>query len=326
VAARRWQITVGDDRYDVEVKRSWTGAIRLLVNGAEVVRRDSSMGSGQRILFPLGGRAATLAWITYGRGGVYYDLILDGRSLSTGEQARPAANPYETLGASWLIFFAIAAIFGAVLLFGALPELRLALEGREASARVTGGRVASSRSTTYYLRYTFVATDGDIRAAEGRVEYGTYHSTRVGDEIRVVYVPSAPEIQRPASFDERIWIFGLAGMFGAGLPFTAVMVWRAYRLRAMRAALADRGVRTSATVTKISKELANQGTRHISYTYEDGEGRLRKGRSPRLFVEEASAYSPGSVAAIAYDANDPGNSVWIGSADPKSTPWVITAK
>ena len=192
---------------------------------------------------------------------------------------------------------------------------------------MTGGRVASGRSTSYYLRYTFAATDGQVHAAEGRVESGTYRSTRVGDEIRVVYVPSAPEIQRPASFDERIWIFGLAAMFGAGLPFTAVMVWRAYRLRRMRAALADRGVRTSATVTKISQEFVNdQGTRHISYTYEDGEGRLRKGRSPRLFVEEASAYSPGSVAAIAYDANDPGNSVWIGSADPKSTPWVMTAK
>ena len=322
MAGQRWHVVVNDVNYDIEAKRSWTGSVRVLVNGAEVGQAVSA----QRIVFPLGDGAATLAWIAYGKGGVYYDVIVDGRSLATGDQARPAPNPYESLGASWLLFIAIAAIFGCVLVFGALPEIRLALEGRQTSAHVTGGRVATGRSTSYYLRYEFVVSGDTVRAAEGRVAYDTYRSAHVGDEIAIVYVPSAVDIQRPASFDERIWLIALLAMFGGGLPFTAAMVWRAHRLRAIKAAMAANGVRATATVNKILKGLGDQGTRRISYTYEDPEGRVHKGRSPMLYVEEASAYAPGSTAAIVYDANHPGNSVWIGTTDPKATAWVMGAK
>jgi hypothetical protein len=322
VASQRWHVVLNDVTYDIEAKRSWTGNIRVLVNGADV----GHPVSGQRIVFPLGGGAATLAWIAYGKGGIYYDVIVGGRSLATGGQARPAANPYESLGASWLLFIAVAAIFGCVLFFGALPEIRLALEGREASAYVTGGRIATGRSTSYYLRYEFVVTGDTVRAAEGRVSYDTYRSAHVGDEIAIVYVPSARDIQRPASFDERIWLLALLAMFGAGLPFTVAMVWRAYRLRSITTAMADSGIRTTATVNKISKDLGAQGTRRISYSYEDPEGRVRKGRSPRLYVEEAAAYAPGSMATIVYDANHPANSMWIGAVDPNATAWVMGAK
>ena len=263
--------------------------------------------------------------MTYGRSSTHYEVVIDGRSISTGRQARPPENPYESLGASWLLLIAVAAILGGVLWFGTLPEIRLAVEGRETAARVTGGYVSSGRSTTYHLRYVFVNADGNTMAAEGRVWYETYRSAHAGDVIPVVYVPSAPEIQRPASFEERFAVAGLVAMFGGMLPFTVAMVWRARRLRRITAALADRAIRTSATVDKVSKELLGQGTRRISYRYDDAEGRVRRGRSPKLYVEEASAYSPGSTATIAYDPNDAGNSMWIGAADPNATVWVTGA-
>src|SRR2546430_10070602 len=312
--------------YDVEVHQSfWTGSVRVLVNGTEAGRGGGSRDAARRIHFPLGRNAATLVWMTYGRSSTHYDVVVDGRSISTGRQARPPENPYESLGASWLLLIAAAAILGGVLWFGALPEIRLEVEGREAAARVTGGHATSGRSTNYYLRYAFVAAGGDTRAAEGRVSYDTYRSMHAGDLIRVVYVPSAPDIQRPASFDEPLALAGLLAMFGAMLPFTAAMVWRAHRIRAITAALADRAVRTSATVDKVSKEFLGQGTRRISYSYDDAEGRVRKGRSPKLYPEEASAYAPGSTATIAYDPNDAGNSIWLGAADPNATVWVTGA-
>ena len=241
----------------------------------------------RRINFPLGRRLATLTWMTYGRGSTHYDVVLDGRSMSTGRQARPKENPYESLGASWFLLIAVVGILGGVLWFGALPEIRLELEGRKAPARVSGGHVTSGRSTTYYLAYTFLAGDGTTMAVEGRVSYDTYRSTRAGDVIAVIYVPSAPEIQRPGSYDERIALVALVSMFGAMLPFTAAMVSRARRLRAITAALADRAIRTSATVDKVSKEWIGQGMRRISYRYEDADGRARRGRSPKLYPEEA---------------------------------------
>ncbi len=205
------------------------------------------------------------------------------------------------------------------------PEIRLAREGREVAAQVIGGHISSGRSTNYYLRYVFITADGDVRSVEGRVSYDTYRSTRTGDVITVVYVPSAPDIQRPASFDERIWLVALVAMFGGMLPFAARMVWRAHRLRSITTALADRAVRTTATVEKVSKERLGQGARRISYSYDDTEGRAHKGRSPKLYAEEAAAYTPGSRATIAYDPNDAGNSVWLGTADPNATVWVAGA-
>ncbi len=326
MATKRWRTTIDNATYLVEARASWrTGGVRVLVDGTEVRRGGDSRDKTQRIIFPLGHHVATLVWMTLGRA-THYDLVIDGRSVSTGGQPRPPANPDESLAMSWLLLIALVGFLLGVLWFGALPEIRLAREGREVAAQVTGGHISSGRSANYYLRYVFVTADGDVRSVEGRVSYDTYRSTRTGDVITVVYVPSAPDIQRPASFEERIWIAALVAMFGGMVPFAAAMVWRAYRLRSITAALADRAVRTTATVKKVSKEMLGQGARRISYSYDDMEGRAHKGRSPKLYAEEAAAYAPGSNATVAYDPNNAGNSIWLGATDSNATVWVVGAK
>src|SRR5207247_10685948 len=112
-----------------------------------------------------------------------YDVVVEGRSISRGRQARPPQNPYESLAMSWLLFIGVAAILGGVLWFGALPEIRLALEGRETAARGVGGHVSSGRSTNYYLRYVFGAADGDTKTAEGHVSYESSRRTRRRDVV-----------------------------------------------------------------------------------------------------------------------------------------------
>jgi hypothetical protein len=223
---------------------------------------------------------------------------------------------------SAVLFIAVLAILGGVLWFGALPEIRLAVDGREVQAHVTGGHVESGRSTQYYLGYVFLTANGDKRTAEGRVSYDTYRSAHLGDAIPIVYVPSAPDIQRPESYEERVALVLLVAMFGVMLPFTAYMTWSAYRQRSMVGALAERAVPTAATVDKVSKEWGGQGTSRVVYRYEDAEGRSHKGCSQRLYSEEAAAYAPGSRASIAYDPNAPSNSVWIGTVDPNAIVWV----
>jgi hypothetical protein len=64
----------------------------------------------------------------------------------------------------------------------------------------------------------------------------------------------------------------------------------------------------------------------IAYRYEDLEGRTHEGRSARLYPEEATAYAPGARATIAYDPNDPGNSIWIGASDSNATIWATSER
>jgi hypothetical protein len=327
VPTKRWHVKVDPHAYDIEVRTSgWTGSIRLFINGTESRRGPLWRESAHRITFPLGGHLATLVWTRYGRANPQYDLVLDGRSLTTGAQPRPPANPYESLGVQLLLFVAALAILGGVLWFAAVPEIRLAAEGRQVPATVIDARVATGRSTAYYLRYVFVTAEGENRTAEGRVSYLTYRSVHPKDVITVSYVPSAPEIQRPASYDERFWIAALGLIFALILAAATLGVWRAYRSQAILAVMADRALRTSAIVERISKGLVEIGLRRIRYRYEDAEGRAHKGISPRLYVEEASAYAPGSSATIGYDPNDPGRSMWLGAADPKTTVWVTGAQ
>jgi hypothetical protein len=324
---KRWHVQADDAVHDVEIRMGeWRGDVRVFVDAAEVRRGPSWRDAAQRITFPLGGRLATLVWTRYGRANPTFDLVLDNRSLTTGGQPRPPANPGESLTTSLVLFLGVLAVLVGVLWLGALPELRLAIEGREVAAEVTGLRISTGRSTTYYLRYVFMTANGSTKNAEGRVSFGSYRAARRGDVITVVYVPSAPEIQRPASYDERIWIALLAGTFTLMLAAMAWMLWRAYRSRAISAAVAERGVRTTATIDQVSKGWrVGIGLSRIVYHYDDADGRSHRGTSPNLYVEETSAYEPGSRATIAYDPALPGDSAWIGAADPNATVWLTGA-
>ena len=326
MATKRWLTTLDGTTYTVEAKISaWTGTARIFINGAELAKTERSRKDPWRVFFPLGRHSATLVAIAYGPAATHYDVIVDGRSLSTGGQPRPPANPYESRAMSWALLILVGAILAGVLWFAALPEARLALEGREVAAQVTGKHEVSGRSTTYHLSYTFTTASGQVRRADGRVGYATYRAIRPGDRITVLYVPADPEIQRPASFDERWAILALLGMFGAGLAYTVMMVWRAERLRSTNAALAERGMRTSAVVSDVKTVLFGQRTMRVSYEYRDLEGRPRQGRSPTLYAEEAAAYPRGATATIAYDPNAPDRSMWIGAADPNATVWIPVA-
>lgn len=212
MATRRWRVIVDEAVYDVEARGSeWSGAVRVLVNGAEIRR-------GHPGATPIGASSF--------------------RSAATSPR--------------WLFVLALA-ILGGVVWFGALPEVRLAVEGREVPAQVTGGHVETGRSNSYYLRYVFRMENGEVKTAEGRVSYATYQSTHPNDVITVVYLPSAPDMQRPTSHDDRIWVALLIAMFAPGLLFTVMVVWHAYRVRSMAEALTDRAVRTTATVDKVAK-------------------------------------------------------------------------
>lgn len=321
---RAWRLTVDGIGYDIAVNESpWTGKLAITINDrpADVIARRQR---GRRTTFMVGAHPATVLKIVYGRRR-FFDLVVDGRSVTTGAQPRPPENPDESLGSSLLLLVACLGIAAAVFWAAGLGELRLALEGAVATGIVHGGRVSHGRSDSYYLQYTFVASpSGDIRNAEGQVSYDTYTHAHLNDRITVLYVPADPSIQRPAAFDERWAIEGLIGGFLVGAAFSGNLAWRAYQGRLMRQALRRAAVMpATATVEKIAKPWG--GFQIITYRYEDALGRTRTGSSGRLYPEEAAGYPVGSQAMIAYDTSDPGLSMWIGQRDPNATVWVEQA-
>jgi hypothetical protein len=313
-----WQAAIDGKPYEVVVTQGqWTGKVRVLVNGSDAagLRR---FDRDRRTRFFVAGHELALIAQPQGRR-VHFDLVLDGRSLSTGTQPRPKADQGESLWVATLLFFACLAFSLGTLWFGGVSEIRLATEGVKTQGHITGGRVSSGRSQSYYLKYIFVSQDGGVHMDEGRVHTTTYRGAKLNDPIEIVYVPADPTIQRPTSFDE-IWaIAGLVIGFGTFAVTTTPSIWRAYRRRRMSAALATRAVNAPATVERIKRDRS--GLVKISYRYTDGIGMPRTGKSPALYPEEAAAYSVGGRATIAYDADDAGNSLWLGASDPQQVVW-----
>ena len=318
MSSRAWSIDVDGTRRQVRARTSLTGAVRVSVDGIEV---QTSPRGRSRYQLPVGGRVATLIATAYGRGGVRFDLVLDGRSLTTGGQPRPPDN--NALATAIILLVTSLAVLGGTLYFGALPEARLAADGRETDALVTGRYTISGRSTTYHLRYQFTLDSGARVNTEGTVDSSTYASGSPGSIIRVLYVPDDPTIQRPASYDQRGAIGGLAVMFGACTAFSAWLLWRARRRQALARLVADgTAIRTNATVDTVTAGRGASGLASISYRYSDPEGIERRGTSGPLYAEEAAAYGPGSTATIAYDPANPRASTWIGGRDSSKTVWI----
>jgi hypothetical protein len=338
MTAGTWRVHVDGATHRVEARTSWSGGITVRVDGAVALRTPGTgitvrvggvrvlgpsytLPSAGRYPVPVGGRAATLIVPGQGRSSVSFDLVLDGRSLSTGGQPRPPLGP----GQPWLlVLFGVCVLTIAWgLVFVALPEVRLAMGGRETDALIASRYETYNRSTTtYHVRYEFVTADGSRVAANGEVSAEMYARATPGSTTRVLYLPEDPSAQRPAAYNTDVWFALFIAVFGVA----AVAVWLAYRrgitLEALRA---GRLVRTTAAVERVTNLGQASGLATITYRYTAGDGVERIGTSDPLYVEEAAAYPPGSSATIAYDPRRPGVSVWIGASDPSRTAWVTAS-
>jgi Protein of unknown function (DUF3592) len=338
MSAGTWRVDVDGATHRVEARRSWIGGITVRVDGAVALRTPGSgvtvRVGGARVLgpsdtppsagrypVPVGGRTATLLVTGQGRSFVSFDLVLDGRSLSTGGQPRPTLSP----GQGWLLVLLGVCLLTIAqgLVFVALPELRLVTGGRETDALVASRYETYDRSTTtYHVRYDFVTADGSRVTANGVVSAEMYARATPGSTIRVLYLPEDPSTQRPAAYNTDVWFALFIAVFGVA----AVVVWLAYRrgitLEALRA---GKLVRTTAAVERVTNLGPASGLATITYRYTAEDGVERVGTSDPLYAEESAAYPPGSSATIAYDPRRPGVSVWIGASDPSRTAWVTAA-
>lgn len=104
---------------------------------------------------------------------------------------------------------------------------RLFSSGIETSATVTERR---STSDDRYLSYEFVLSDGRSIQGSSFVSWKTYRTFEVGDELRVLYLPSDPSVH--GIHVERFKELGRAGLAGVLLlAFVGLQVRRTKRAR-----------------------------------------------------------------------------------------------
>jgi hypothetical protein len=64
----------------------------------------------------------------------------------------------------------------------------------------------------------------------------------------------------------------------------------------------------------VESNFSVNGVRQMSvhYSFKDHSGRVVQGKSEPMSPEQASAWKPGDIGAVRYDASAPQNSLWAG--------------
>jgi len=311
---RGWSVSIGGGQHNVVLKiGEWSSKQTVLVDGApaNVIRVGP-----RRTLFSIDGHSLTLIDCSDGRM-PRFDLVVDGRALNGG-QPRPDPCLVRRM-VTGLVLVAMQFVWaGAFLWFGGLRDLRVAIDGQTSQGTVVG---VTTKGRQANLMYEFVAHDGKTRRGEFSIDDRDAGAWRIGAPIEIGYVRDAPDVNRPEPRNRVGMLVMWLTPLGIALLSLGLMpdVWRAFQLRRLLSTPAASTAMVSATVER--KKTERNGLITMSYRYVDASGRERRGRSARLYPEEAAAYEVGDHATVVCSLDDMANSRWQGAADPRAIVW-----
>jgi hypothetical protein len=168
------------------------------------------------------------------------------------------------------------------------------------------------------VRYRFRAPDGGTLDGESDVDYERWRGLAERGPVDIAFLPSKPSTNRVQGTSRLMMsvMFTLMGGFFA----IAGAVILAYGIRGGRRAtrLRETGLTAEATVTAVQPtRMTINGRRQgrVSFEFRDYQGRVQTGRSGYLPLDDAMRWKAGDRAAIRYDRDRPGESLW----DPEHT-------
>jgi hypothetical protein len=317
MANRRWEFTLDGKQHVVEFKHAYfLGNRTFVVDGVRTKQRGRPfMDHSGQYVFPLEGHRAAV-WISTNGFTYSYDLVVDGRSMSSGaEWTRPPRPPVGTprqqqmLGAVTLIGAVVLVVFGYRI---AWDEYRLQNASASAAGIVEAKSTGSSRSgTTYYLSYAFIDSKGLVWRGRDSVARATYDGAVAGNRFAVAYVRDDPSVNRFAGKDNTLGAV-LVPLGGAAALVPGVYLVRSggRRIRVQRR-VAEFGQPVNATVRKV-KTSSVRGigdVMTVEYEYDDPFGKRRRGSGPLMYPQEGLAYQVGGLVRILIDPDRPGDSV-----------------
>ena len=315
MAKRRWEISLPDGRHSVELEHGYfTGRRKLTVDGVTTTQSGGALRD-QSGMFPfrVGNSVAQLRIATNGLR-YDYDVVVDGRSVTTGRPATYPRPPFAGPGMTRFYGFLLLALsipFSIGAGKAAYDEYRYQNGSAIAVAAMTGKHVIRGRGTTYQLSYAFDDANGARHSGADSVSEAAYESARLGDRYVVRYVSDDPDTNRFAEKDGTLLVVFLVAGDAATVALGAWLVYTgARRLRAARR-LEEIGQTVSATVTNVRNEYmrgVGQVAR-VEYEYEDPGGTRRRGRGPYMYPGEAASYAVDARIRVLVDPTDPRTSL-----------------
>lgn len=317
MAKRHWEFDLEDGHHVVDLVHGYfLGTRTFVVDGAKTVQRTIPFTnhSGEHP-FPLPAHDARVRITTNGLK-YFYDLVVDGREIRTGDEAGAVARP--RMGGPGSERF-----FGAIIVLIAIPtlaffgksgydEYRYHTASATAVGTVQDKRVVTGRyGDSYRLTYLFLDKSAATHRGSDDVSRATYNQARPGSTYTVRYLPDEPGINRFSGKDDTLLAAGFITLGAGGLAFGAYMLVTGHKRLAAVERINNGGEPVSATVTKLRKtQLQHVGkTVTIEYEYDDSFGRRRRGRGPLMYPAEAARYTVGGPVRVLIDPDRPGDSL-----------------
>ncbi len=298
----------------------FTGKRKITVDGSTTTERGRPfMDHSGQYPIRLEGHGAAI-WISTNGFTYSYDLVVDGRSVTTGRTAPRQPRPPLGGPRQMQLLGVLAALVAIPLAFFAWNQDFNEYRYRNAGATAIGvveakATSTSSRSgTTYLLSYAFSDQAGTTWHGRDSVSRTRYDAARVGTtHVSIDYVREDPSINRFSGQDSTL----TAGFLTAAAAGTAgvggYLLWAGRREAAMLVRLNGIGQTASATVTKV-KAMYMRGVGkvvRIEYEYLDPFGNRRRGRGPLMYPQEGDTYSVGGSVRILVDPDRPGDSALL---------------
>jgi hypothetical protein len=316
MARRHWEFDLADRHHVIDLEHGYFfGKRKLTIDGVTTVQRGTPLTdhSGEYPI-PLAGHDARVRIWTNGLS-YFYDLVVDGRSISSGQTAgtppRPIAGSSGYLRAMGVVMILISIPSLYFFTDAAHDEYRYRTGSETAGGIVQDKRTIGGRNTSYELSYVFVARDGGVYTGRDNVSRRAFESARTGSRYTIQYLVDEPETNRFSGNDDIGAVAGVGLVTLAGAGIGAFMFLSATRHIAMRKRLATYGQPINATVTRLkAQSVRGVGkTVLVEYAYDDPFGKRRKGRGPLMYPNEAASYVVGGPARVLIDPDRPGDSV-----------------
>jgi FAIM1 (Fas apoptotic inhibitory molecule) protein/uncharacterized protein DUF3592 len=317
MARRHWEFDLEDGHHQVDfVHGYFFGKRTITIDGTTTSQQGWPLTNhAGEYRFPFGSHDARVRITTNGLK-YFYDLVVDGREIRTGEGAGTVARP--RIGGPGQ-----QRIFGAVIVLIAIPtlaffgksgydEYRYHTASATAVGTVLDKRVVTGRyGDSYRLTYQFVDSRAATHRGSDDVSRTTYNQARPGSTYSVQYLQGDPGINRFTGKDETLLIAGLLSLDGVAVAFGAWMFLTGNKRLGTVKRISTGGQPVTATVTKLKKaQLQYVGkTVTIEYEYDDSFGRRRRGRGPLMYPTEAARYAVGGSVRVLIDPDRPGESV-----------------
>ena len=321
MAHRRWEFDLDGGRHVVEFEHGYfTGKRKITVDGNATTERGRPfMDHSGQYPIRLEGHGAAI-WISTNGFTYSYDLVVDGRSITTGRTAPRQPRPPLGGPLQMQLLGVLAGIVAVPLTFFAWNQGFNEYRYHTASATATGvveakyTSTGSRSGTTYLLSYAFGDKAGTTWHGQDSVSRTSYDAARVGTtRVSIDYVREDPSINRFSGQDGTPTAAFLAAAAAVTAGASGYFLWAGRREAAMLVRLNGIGQPTTATVTKV-KSMYMRGAGkvvRIEYEYDDPFGKRRRGRGPLMYPTEGALYSVGGPVRILTDPDRPGDSALL---------------